>query len=345
MSKYRNIEYKRIGETIYALFHDKALLSLKISRYKNTPRLGQVYCAIIGDVDIRLSSAFINLGFEKFGFLPFSGKRPEYLKKGNKVLVRVINEGDEDKGARLAFFGEAKTSEEAPRLYEDAPPFHPWPEPFEATNEEIEIIEQKLEDAKETIIAIEGGGHISIEKTKALTAIDIDGGARNYNGQNPINFKSKLNQAALKSIISQILLRNIGGIIIIDFAGTPFGDDAKNLVKALNEGLKAHNQYLPNKSEVFNISRLGLCEISRQRFGQSLNDATIDKIENDAITAINEMAKALRTAKGKTIKLMANAQIIKYLENAPFDWKNYINQKIGGIYEIIEQEKEGFYLI
>jgi ribonuclease E len=112
------------------------------------------------------------------------------------------------------------------------------------------------------------GGYIVIEKTEALTTIDINSGS----------FKSLLNSRqtslwinylAIYEIAKQIKLRNIGGIIVIDFIDSSNQYDQMKLLKYIDNLLKKDQ----TKCTIVQISELGLLELTRARHGQSIYDA------------------------------------------------------------------------
>lgn len=110
-------------------------------------------------------------------------------------------------------------------------------------------------------VALAGGGSLLIEKTRALTTIDVNGGTRtNY---------FEANREAAAEILNQIRWRNLGGMIIIDFLKMKRQEDRY----AINDYLRDEtaNDALP--LDVFGFTRMGLCEISRARRGFCLLDA------------------------------------------------------------------------
>jgi ribonuclease E len=112
------------------------------------------------------------------------------------------------------------------------------------------------------------GGYIIIEKTEALTSIDVNSGS-STNFHNPRQANLWVNYAAVQEIARQIKLRNIGGIIIVDFIDSTNQTDQMKLLRYINKLIK--KDYI--KSTVIQMSELGLVEITRARYGQSVYDA------------------------------------------------------------------------
>ncbi len=112
------------------------------------------------------------------------------------------------------------------------------------------------------------GGYIVIEKTEALTTIDINSGSfKSLPNSNQTSLW--INYLAIHEIARQIKLRNIGGIIIIDFIDSRNQYDQMKLLKYINNLLKKDQ----TKCNIIQISELGLLELTRTRYGQSVYDA------------------------------------------------------------------------
>jgi len=112
------------------------------------------------------------------------------------------------------------------------------------------------------------GGYIIIEKTEALTTIDVNSGSFT-NLPNSRQTSLWVNYSAIHEIIKQIRLRNIGGIIIIDFIDSSNHQDQMKLLRYMSRlMLKDYVQ-----CHIIQMSELGLVELTRSRHGQSVYDA------------------------------------------------------------------------
>lgn len=112
------------------------------------------------------------------------------------------------------------------------------------------------------------GGYIVIEKTEALTTIDINSGS--FKSLPNLSQASLwINYLAIHEIAKQLKLRNIGGIIVIDFIDSNNQYDQIKLLRYLNSLLKKDQ----TKCNIVQISELGLLELTRTRHGQSIYDA------------------------------------------------------------------------
>ena len=131
-------------------------------------------------------------------------------------------------------------------------------EPFEKYGSEDAILETLQKEVR-----LKNGGRIIIEETRACTAIDVDSG-----DDDGLGSLGRLNMEAAEEIAHQIILRNLSGKIVIDFAGSSEYRYLKNAIEILEEGL--HRDYV--RSSVYGLSRAGLVEISRVRRRPSLQD-------------------------------------------------------------------------
>jgi ribonuclease G len=112
---------------------------------------------------------------------------------------------------------------------------------------------------------LKSGGYIIIEQTEALTAIDVNTG-RFVGKHNLEDTILKTNLEAVKEIAYQLRLRNIGGIIIIDFIDMEKEVNREKVFGALEEALKADK----SKTNILKISDLGLVEMTRKRVRESI---------------------------------------------------------------------------
>ncbi len=112
---------------------------------------------------------------------------------------------------------------------------------------------------------LKSGGYIIIEQTEALTAIDVNTG-RFVGKHNLEDTILKTNLEAVKEIAYQLRLRNIGGIIIIDFIDMEKEVNREKVFNALEEALKSDK----SKTNILKISELGLVEMTRKRVRESM---------------------------------------------------------------------------
>ena len=140
-------------------------------------------------------------------------------------------------------------------LYEDRKPI------FDTYGIEMEI--NRTLDKK---IWLKSGGYIVIESTEALTSIDINTGG--YVGKRSLEETiAKTNVEAVKEIAYQIRLRNIGGLIVIDFIDMNREADRERVFLTLKEALERDR----TKTTILKMSELGLIEMTRKRTRENIN--------------------------------------------------------------------------
>lgn len=126
-------------------------------------------------------------------------------------------------------------------------------------------IEMEISRALENKIWLKSGGYIVIELTEALTAIDVNTGS--YVGKRNLEETIlKTNLEAVKEIAYQLRLRNIGGLIVIDFIDMEKEDNRERVFMSLMEALTKDRA----KSHILRMSELGLIEMTRKRTRENL---------------------------------------------------------------------------
>jgi ribonuclease G len=126
-------------------------------------------------------------------------------------------------------------------------------------------IEIEISRALGRKVWLKSGGYIVIDMTEALTVIDVNTG-RYVGKRNLEDTILKTNLEAVKEIAYQLRLRNIGGIIIIDFIDMEKESSREKVFQALTEALKKDK----SKTNILKISELGLVEMTRKRTRESL---------------------------------------------------------------------------
>lgn len=128
-------------------------------------------------------------------------------------------------------------------------------------------LEVELEKALKRRVWLKSGGYLVIDQTEALTAIDVNTG-KYVGSTNLADTVLKINLEAAVEIAHQLRLRNIGGIIIIDFIDMAKPEHQRQVLKQLEEAVKADKA----KSTVLGLTQLGLVEMTRQKVRQALGE-------------------------------------------------------------------------
>ena len=128
-------------------------------------------------------------------------------------------------------------------------------------------IPSKIEMALGSRVWLKSGGYLVIEPTEALTVIDVNSGKYESKKGTPDNSAYKINMEAAEEIAYQLKLRNLSGIIIVDFI---------NMKKNDNEQLLSYLKKLCRKdsvpTDVVDMTPLGLVEITRKKINKTLKE-------------------------------------------------------------------------
>ena len=141
---------------------------------------------------------------------------------------------------------------------------------FDASSEGLPIFEkhhvhEQIHKALDRKVWLPSGGSLIIEHTEALTVIDVNTG-RNVGTSNLEATVFQNNLEAAEEVAHQLRLRDIGGIIVIDFIDMEIKENRKKVVEAFRSALSRDK----TRTQVFDISELGLVEMTRKRIGEGL---------------------------------------------------------------------------
>ncbi|MDQ6992643.1 MAG: Rne/Rng family ribonuclease [Mariprofundus sp.] len=126
-------------------------------------------------------------------------------------------------------------------------------------------VEAAIESALKRRVKLKSGGHIVIDQTEALIAIDVNSGSF-VGSRNMEETGFKTNLEAVHEIVHQLRLRNLGGIIVVDFIDMMEDENKQRLMEVLADALKRDK----TKTHIVQLSELGLVEMTRKRTRDSL---------------------------------------------------------------------------
>ena len=126
-------------------------------------------------------------------------------------------------------------------------------------------VEDEIHKALERKVQLKSGGHLVIDQTEAMTTIDVNTGAF-VGHRNLEETIFKTNLEAAQAIARQLRLRNLGGIVIIDFIDMAEEEHKRQVMRALEKALARDHA----RSQVTQVSELGLVEMTRKRTRESL---------------------------------------------------------------------------
>lgn len=128
-------------------------------------------------------------------------------------------------------------------------------------------LEAEIAGLRARRVPLPGGGSLVIERTEALWVVDVNGGDRGN--------ALAINQDAADELARQLRLRNIGGVIVVDFINMRNRGDDDRLLAHLARAVEAD----PVQTEVYGLSKLGLVEMTRARRGPALAELLSDQGE------------------------------------------------------------------
>jgi ribonuclease G len=158
----------------------------------------------------------------------------------------------------------SKRSAEKVKIYADHQPI------FDRFN-----ITRQLESTFSRQVHLKSGGYIVVDETEALVAIDVNTG-RHKSGKDQESTILKVNLEAAEEIARQLRLRNMGGLIVLDFIDMKSRRDQQSVYQRMKEGLRRDKA----KTHILPISQLGLMEMTRQRHSESVRAAVYDDCPN-----------------------------------------------------------------
>jgi ribonuclease G len=126
-------------------------------------------------------------------------------------------------------------------------------------------VEDEIQKALERKVQLKSGGHLVFDQTEAMTTVDVNTGAY-VGGRNLEETIFKTNLEAAQAIARQLRLRNLGGIIIIDFIDMRDAEHKRQVLQALEKSLEKDHA----KNAISEVSALGLVQMTRKRTRESL---------------------------------------------------------------------------
>jgi ribonuclease E len=189
-------------------------------------------------------------------------------------------------------------------------------------------IEQQLEHINKRKVPLVSGGYIVIDKTEALTSIDINSG-RSRGEKNIEATAYKTNSEAVDEVARQLRLRDIGGLIVIDFIDMTSDKHRRAIQKRLKDVFKYDKAHI----ETAAISTFGLLEMSRERLRQTFRDSIHEECPHCEGTGGVKSSVTLAMMAFRKIQYeLYQGNAAKITCKLPLDSANYLlNQKRASI--------------
>ena len=179
-------------------------------------------------------------------------------------------------------------------------------------------VEDEIDRGLGKKVMLKSGGHLVIDQTESMTTIDVNTGA--YVGHRNLEetiFKTNLEAA--QAIARQLRLRNLGGIIILDFIDMSVEEHKRQVTRALEKGLERD----PAKTQVCEVSSLGLVEMTRKRTRESLEQllcsscttcdgrGTLKTAETVCFEITREIIRQVRQFEIKSLTVLAAPDVVE----------------------------------
>jgi ribonuclease G len=206
-------------------------------------------------------------------------------------------------------------------------------------------IEREVEKALRSKVWLKSGGYLVIEQTEALVSVDVNTGK--YVGKHDFEETIlKTNREAAAEIARQVRLRDLGGIIIIDFIDMARQENRDKVMAELKEALKVDR----SPTNVSLLSELGLVEMTRKRVRQGLNQSLsqtcqvcgglgwVRSTASIAHQALREVEWRLARKRLPRIKVRGAADLIEWMKAEEAEVVKTLGESLGGDIELHVEE-------
>jgi ribonuclease G len=183
-------------------------------------------------------------------------------------------------------------------------------------------VEDEIQRALQKDVPLKSGGHLIIDQTEAMTTVDVNTGAF-LGHRNLEDTVYRTNLEAAQAVARQLRLRNLGGIIIIDFIDMADAEHRRQVLRQLEKSLSRDHA----KTTVYEFSPLGLVEMTRKRTTESLERqlcepcptcsgrGNLKTLETITYEIFREITRAVRQFEAKTLLVLAPPKVVaKILE-------------------------------
>jgi len=183
-------------------------------------------------------------------------------------------------------------------------------------------IEDQIESIHRRKVDLPSGGSLVVDQTEALVAIDVNSGKmRSNKGQE--NTAYETNKEAATEIGRQLKLRNLGGIVVIDFIDMTSGAHKTAVERALRDSMRNDKA----RRQIGKISAFGLCTLTRQRLDQSINvigfrecptcsgDGVVREPDAVVIRLLRKIQTNLASGLTESVRVRLHPDLANFLQN------------------------------
>jgi len=196
---------------------------------------------------------------------------------------------------------------------------------------------QQIDSIYRRTVPLPGGGHLCVDETEALIAIDVNTG-KNRAGKDHPETILNTNLEAVDEIARQLRLRNLGGLIVLDLIDMRSRTDRQTVFKALRQALDADRA----RTKAFPISPLGLVEMTRQREYESVRDTVFDPCpycegkglvkspKSISVEIQRRLQTVLRKRKQVAVRVNVHPHVLERLKNEDAAILRMMEENLGG---------------
>jgi ribonuclease G len=274
------------------------------------------------EAELAMELEFLSKVWRKSLDMKASSKPPLCIYEDLPLCLRVLRDfvGDEVERIRIdsseAFASATKFSDDmVPELSEKLELYAGERPLFDMYS-----VEDEIERALHRKVPLKSGGYLIIDPTEAMTTIDVNTGA--YLGKNNLDDTLyKTNLEAASAIARQLRLRNIGGIVIVDFIDMVNEEHKRQVMRALERSLARDRV----KTYITDMSPLGLVEVTRKRTRDSLSHAMsedcpvcsgrgrVKSAQTVCYQIFREIVRDFKQYQANKYMILASRDVIEYL--------------------------------
>ncbi|MFA5144378.1 MAG: ribonuclease E/G, partial [Candidatus Omnitrophota bacterium] len=183
-------------------------------------------------------------------------------------------------------------------------------------------IEKQIEKIYDRVVQLKCGGYLIFDQTESLVAIDVNSG-KFVGKKNLEDTAYKTNLEAAEEVPRQLKMRDLGGIVIIDFIDMEYADHRKSVFKTLERRLEDDKA----KTNILSISGIGLVEMTRQRVRESIESKSYQKcpycngrgivksISTVSIELIRKLERVLQDTKSREVFVSVHPEVAYYISS------------------------------
>ena len=334
-----------VGETRSVMFADGRPARIDILRWSDEgrrARWGELFVARVRTADRARRGAFLDLALkDEQGFLPFDAhghmriapNEHRAVVEGETLVLRVTREGANGKSPVVEFV--ETLSAPAPLGRRARAPRDEELAGVQGADAETRVrIDAALDEALARDAGLRGGGRLIVERTAALTAIDVDAGGRR-GSPDPEIFARDLDIEAAHEAVRQLILRSQGGLAAIDFVSLRGAENRRQVEAALKQAAKSDHWGMI----LAPMSRFGVVELSRAQLTRPVRDILCDETgaktpETLALEALRAIERESAAARGRKIVARLPARAADWLDANVIPWRAALEARIGVYWEI-----------